>query len=319
MAKTVTIHVCALSNPRSSASAWAVRLSVDGHVREMVELAENTSSNCAVILAATRALDALKRPCNVEVISDATYLTEGMSLYIERWSAADFKQKDGSARANADAWRALERAARRHDIRWTWERQRNREVSQQQHSTLKQLLSTSCDKAPTTQPDFLAEGVSGVTSAKPAEAPAASGMAVVYSDGSCLGNPGAGGWAAHVLSNGKAVDVAGAEDNTTNNRMELMAAIQGILASNSTHVRLVTDSKYVIKGAMEWMEGWKRNGWRTSNKAPVKNADLWKMLDEAMQGRSIVMDWVKGHSGNEYNERVDTLARDQARKLAISA
>lgn len=132
----------------------------------------------------------------------------------------------------------------------------------------------------------------------------------IFTDGACRGNPGPGGWAAILRFKGREKALAGGEAHTTNNRMELMAAIQGLEALNRRcDVRLITDSQYVKKGVTEWLPSWKRKNWKTSAKAPVKNVDLWKRLDAAASRHSVSWTWVRGHSGHEENERVDALAR----------
>ena len=133
----------------------------------------------------------------------------------------------------------------------------------------------------------------------------------IFTDGSCLGNPGPGGWAALLRYKGKEKLVDGAEAQTTNNRMELMAAIAGLAElKRSTSVVLTTDSKYVKNGIESWLAGWKANGWRTSQKKPVKNQDLWEKLDVQVSRHCIEWRWVKGHSGHRENEIVDSAARD---------
>ena len=135
----------------------------------------------------------------------------------------------------------------------------------------------------------------------------------VHTDGACLGNPGPGGWAALLRYRGREREVAGGEELTTNNRMELMAAIMALetLAEPCTIV-LHTDSQYVRQGITEWMPNWLRRNWRTAGGAAVKNRDLWERLHAAAARHSIDWRWVKGHSGDPDNERVDQLARDQA-------
>lgn len=131
----------------------------------------------------------------------------------------------------------------------------------------------------------------------------------LFTDGACKGNPGPGGWGV-LLRYGKVEKpLFGGEANTTNNRMELMAAIAGLQAlKESCHVILTTDSEYVRKGITEWIDGWKRNGWRTAAKAPVKNADLWQQLDQEQARHQLEWRWVKGHSGHRENELADQLA-----------
>ena len=132
---------------------------------------------------------------------------------------------------------------------------------------------------------------------------------VIYTDGACKGNPGPGGWGAFLTVGGVEKELYGGEADTTNNRMELMAAIKGLQALNRPcEVILTTDSQYVMKGINEWMDNWKKRGWRTAKKEPVKNVDLWKELDLAIQGHTIEWVWVRGHTGDPGNERADDLA-----------
>jgi ribonuclease HI len=137
-----------------------------------------------------------------------------------------------------------------------------------------------------------------------------SNQVELYTDGACSGNPGPGGWGALLRYKTTEKELSGAEPDTTNNRMELMAAIEGLKAIKRTcHVTLYTDSKYVLQGVTEWIEGWKLRGWKTADKKPVKNQDLWMLLDEQVQRHHIKWEWVKGHAGHIENERVDELAR----------
>jgi ribonuclease HI len=133
---------------------------------------------------------------------------------------------------------------------------------------------------------------------------------VIYTDGACRGNPGPGGWGAVLISGAREREICGGELATTNNRMELMAAIQALEALNRPcEVELHTDSQYVKKGITEWLAGWKAKGWKTASKEPVKNDDLWKRLDAARGRHTVSWRWVKGHAGHELNERADGLAR----------
>jgi ribonuclease HI len=135
-------------------------------------------------------------------------------------------------------------------------------------------------------------------------------VVVIYTDGACSGNPGPGGWGAILSYNGIEKELKGGENPTTNNRMELMAAISALEAlKRPCTVELHTDSQYVRQGITGWIHGWKRNGWRTADKKPVKNEDLWRRLDEALARHQVDWRWVKGHAGDVMNERADALAR----------
>lgn len=131
----------------------------------------------------------------------------------------------------------------------------------------------------------------------------------VFTDGACKGNPGPGGWGVLLRYGDKEKEVYGGEKNTTNNRMELMAAIKGLTClSEACDVVLTTDSQYVRKGITEWIQNWKKNGWKNAAKKAVKNDDLWKQLDTAVQQHNVEWRWVKGHSGHRENEIADQLA-----------
>ena len=135
------------------------------------------------------------------------------------------------------------------------------------------------------------------------------GWVEAWTDGACRGNPGPGGWGVLLRYNGHEKELYGAEPETTNNRMELMAAITALEAlRRPSRVRLTTDSQYVRNGITQWMARWKRNGWRTADRKPVKNADLWRRLDEAASRHQVEWHWVRGHTGHPENERADALA-----------
>ena len=135
------------------------------------------------------------------------------------------------------------------------------------------------------------------------------GAVEIYSDGACRGNPGPGGWGVLLRYDGKEKELWGGEAATTNNRMELMAAIRALEAlKRPSRVRFYTDSLYVMKGISQWIRDWKRRGWRTAEKKPVKNEDLWRRLDELAATHDIEWHWVRGHAGHPENERADKLA-----------
>ena len=137
-----------------------------------------------------------------------------------------------------------------------------------------------------------------------------TGTVKIFTDGACSGNPGPGGWGAILRWNGTEKELKGGEPDTTNNRMELMAAIQALEALNrGVKADLYTDSTYVQKGISEWIHAWKKRGWKTAAKKPVKNEDLWRPLDDAIARHDVKWHWVKGHAGHAENERADELAR----------
>ena len=143
---------------------------------------------------------------------------------------------------------------------------------------------------------------------------------IIHTDGACSGNPGPGGWGAVLEWDGHEKELSGGEPETTNNRMELMAAIVALeTLKRPCRVRLVTDSTYVRDGVTKWIHAWKKNGWKTAAKKPVKNEDLWKRLDEATRRHTVEWEWVKGHAGHPENERADALAREAIKTLSGDA
>lgn len=142
----------------------------------------------------------------------------------------------------------------------------------------------------------------------------------IYTDGACRGNPGPGGWGALLRYGDHEKELSGSEPRTTNNRMELMAAIQALEhLKRPCRVDLTTDSQYVQKGISEWLAGWKRKGWKTAARKPVKNADLWQRLDAAVQRHEVRWHWVRGHSGHPENERADQLANQAIDRMTAEA
>ena len=148
----------------------------------------------------------------------------------------------------------------------------------------------------------------------------AANQVVIYADGACKGNPGRGGWGALLRAGTVEKEIFGGEANTTNNRMELRAVIEALTAlKRASDVIVYTDSSYVQKGISEWIHGWKRNGWRTADKKPVKNDDLWRVLDGLAQQHKVDWRWVKGHAGHPGNERADALANKGVETLGVAA
>jgi ribonuclease HI len=140
-------------------------------------------------------------------------------------------------------------------------------------------------------------------------------MIKIYTDGSCIGNPGNGGWAAIMIDDNNKKIISGSEKYTTNNRMELIAVIKALESVKKFQITIITDSKYVKNGIEVWIKKWKQNGWITSDKKPVKNKDLWLSLDKLEKKKRIKWEWVKGHSSNIYNNKADQIAREAANSI----
>ena len=148
----------------------------------------------------------------------------------------------------------------------------------------------------------------------------ANDRVTIHTDGACSGNPGPGGWGVILQWGGHTRELKGGETHTTNNRMELMAAIKALeTLKRSCDVDLHTDSEYLRQGITDWINGWKRNGWRTTARKPVKNSDLWQRLDAAVHRHTVHWHWVRGHSGHDLNERADELAREAIAEIRAGA
>ena len=143
-------------------------------------------------------------------------------------------------------------------------------------------------------------------------------MTKIYTDGSCIGNPGKGGWAAIILDNKKQKIISGSEPYTTNNRMELIAVIKALKNVKKKEITLITDSQYVKNGIEDWIFKWKKNGWMTAEKKPVKNKDLWLMLEKLSKSKKVKWEWVKGHSLDKLNNKVDEIARNEANNISYN-
>ncbi len=151
-----------------------------------------------------------------------------------------------------------------------------------------------------------------------APSPAVPARLEIFTDGACSGNPGPGGWGAILRFKGVEKELCGGEPGTTNNRMEMMAVIQALATlKRPCEIDLYTDSQYVQKGITEWVRGWKSRGWKTADKKPVKNEDLWRQLDEAAARHKIKWHWVRGHNGHPENERADALARQGLQEAKV--
>ena len=139
---------------------------------------------------------------------------------------------------------------------------------------------------------------------------------IIYTDGACIGNPGLGGWGAIIINQDNEKKISGGSQLTTNNRMEMQAVVEALkFIKTASSITLYTDSKYIINGISSWIYKWKKNNWTSSNKKPIKNIDLWIIIDSFTSKHTIEWKWIKGHSGDYYNEEVDKLARAEAEKF----
>ena len=312
----VTIYTDGVCLDGHGLGGWGVVMLAGDHVRELSGGEQGATANRMQLLAAIQALSALKRPCTVEIFTDATYVVEGMESYLSSWKSRGWKTASREPVKNDDLWRLLDEVASSHDIRWQWVKSGSHPLNRQAEGLATAAYQAILDQANQVAQARAEEAVSVRTEQRE---PIKSGrQVVIYTDGSCLGNPGPGGWATIIQGGGITTELTGNAKDTTNNRMELTAALEGIEGCDATVIRLVTDSRYVLDGLEKWLPNWQKNNWRTQSNSPVKNADLWRRMAMAIQGVELSFEWVKGHSGHPMNERCDMLAQEQARLIQAS-
>ena len=290
----VVIYTDGGADPNPGVGGWAAIIRPAGGPEQVLTGGEpQTTNNRMEITAALRALEALPGPAQVELHTDSQYLRKGITEWLPAWQRRGWKTAAGKPVLNEDLWRALWPLVQRHDIRWHWVAGHRGEPLNERADALARearLAISPVDEAAADRPRL-------------------------YLRAACRGNPGPGAWAA-VLEGPdggggqETRQFSGTEPRTTNNRMELMAAISALEALRKpTVITVVTDSAYVKNGLTGWIHGWKRNGWRTSDGKPVKNVELWQRLDAATARHKVEWRWIKGHAGHAENERADELAR----------
>jgi ribonuclease HI len=244
------------------------------------------------LIAAIEALSFLPPDCQVALSTNSLYLADGLFKWVPAWKRNGWLTKTGEPVKNAELWTRLDDLASARRLTATGERVEDPAVSTTPPKKAKSITRLA--------PLPLATFIGGVHLDDPIYA---------YTDGAASGNPGPGGWGAVVQQGELLAELNGGEKMSTNNRMELTAAIEALAClPDGANIVLTTDSQYVKGGITSWVAGWKRNGWQTSNKKEVKNQDLWMRLDELNGTRKVQWEWVKGHNGHPQNERADRLA-----------
>ena len=277
--------------------------------------AKETTNNRMELTAAIEALAFLPIGARILLTTDSQYVKNGIEAWINKWKVQGWKTSQKTDVKNADLWKRLDDYRNSRHVRWAWVKGH----ADNPYNNLADELAvratprkTMASDAADTIVDMPVISYSSTTRMGAEEFISKldkSFSVNAWTDGACSGNPGPGGWGV-VLQQGEiACELNGGEKRTTNNRMELMAAIIALetIPSDVT-VDLTTDSQYVRGGVTQWIAGWKRNGWKTKDKTDVKNQDLWRRLDAARSNRKVVWNWVKGHNGDEHNERADRLA-----------
>lgn len=255
----VTIYSDGGADPNPGIGGWAAILRYGDHEKVLSGNDPNTTNNRMELQAAISALRALKRPCTIEFHTDSEYLRKGITTWIEKWAAKNWRLKGGKPVSNADLWQELWALVQQHDINWHW-------VKGHAGNRLNERVDDLARQArlkitPTTEPD--------------------ENIPRLYARASCKGNPGPGGWGV-VLERGDDTEQAsGSALNTTNNRMEVTAVIEALLMlPPDSPAQLFTTSDYVYQGITQWIHGWRRRNWQKKDGQPIANADLWQALDQ---------------------------------------
>lgn len=260
MLDEVTIYSDGGADPNPGIGGWAALLRFGEREKELSGGEPRTTNNRMELQAAISALAALKRPCRVEFHTDSQYVRRGITEGVEKWAAAGWKTKGGRAVPNADLWQELRKLVARHEINWHWVRGHAGNPDNERVDRLAR------------------EARLAITPRVELEA----GVPRLYLRVSCKGNPGPGVWAVSLEQDGEWDTFAGSVKTTTNNRLELTAALEGLrLIPEGNRVQIFTTSDYLFQGATQWVDGWRKRGWQKKDGTPVANADLWRALAEA--------------------------------------
>jgi ribonuclease HI len=285
----VVIYSDGGSDPNPGIGGWAAVLKYGQHEKVLTGNDPDTTNNRMELQAAISALEALKRPSSIEFHTDSQYLRQGITEYIEKWAANDWKLKGGKPVSNADLWQRLWPLVKKHEIQWHWVKGHAGDPMNERVDQL--ARQARLEITPAAQVDDNAPKL--------------------FLRASCKGNPGPGGWGVVLDEAGETEQISGSEPKTTNNRMEIQAAIEGLLLLPAgSNVQLFTTSDYVFQGATKWIQGWRRRQWLKRDGKPVANGDLWQALDQLMTNYHIRWINAKGK---------DLQGLEEAGKLAVNA
>jgi ribonuclease HI len=266
MADKVTIYSDGGSDPNPGIGGWAALLRYGRHEKVLSGNDPSSTNNRMELTAAIRALEALKRPSTIEFHTDSEYLRKGITEWIEVWAAKEWKTKGGKRVSNVDLWQRLWPLVKRHDIDWHW-------VKGHAGDPLNERVDALARQArlEITPSEQISDNIPRI-----------------YLRSSCKGNPGPGGWGVVLVRGDETEQNSGGQKQTTNNRMEVTAAIEGILMlPPGSDVQVFTTSDYLYQGATRWIHGWRRRKWHKRDGKPVANADLWQALDKLQEGYAI--------------------------------
>jgi ribonuclease HI len=266
MAEKVIIYSDGGSDPNPGIGGWAALLRYGRHEKVLSGNDPSSTNNRMELTAAIMALGALKRPSTVEFHTDSEYLRKGITEWIDAWAAKDWKTKGGKEVSNIDLWQRLWSSVKQHDIEWHWVKAHAGDPLNERVDALARQARLEITPSEKISDD----------------------IPRIYLRSSCKGNPGPGGWGV-VLEKGEEIEQnSGGHEQTTNNRMEVTAAIEGILMlPRGSDVQVFTTSDYLYQGATRWIHGWRRRNWHKRDGKPVANADLWQALDKLQEGYAI--------------------------------
>jgi len=285
----VTIYSDGGADPNPGIGGWAAVLRYGEHEKVLSGNEPHATNNRMELQAAISALQTLDRPSQIEFHTDSEYLRRGITEWIDNWAARGWLHKDGRPVANADLWQTLSSLVRQHDIEWRWVKGHAGDPLNERVDQLARQARLEITPA----------------------ADLADDVPRLYLRASCRGNPGPGGWGVVLERDDETEQLSGAAVATTNNRMELTAAIEGLqLLPPGSAVQLFTTSDYLYQGATRWIHGWRRRGWQKRGGQPVANADLWQALDRLMEAYTI--QWVNAKGQKD-------LALADAGQLAAAA
>lgn len=289
MTEEVTIYSDGGSDPNPGIGGWAAILQYGQHERVLTGNDPDTTNNRMELTAAVRALERLKRPCHINFYTDSQYLRRGITEWIEGWAAKGWKSKSGKPIQNVDLWQALWPLVKRHTIEWHWVKGHAGNVMNERVDLLARQARLDI-----TPEESLPDDVPRL-----------------YLRGSCKGNPGRGAWGAVLEEDGETEQLSGTAVETTNNRMELTAAIEGLLLLPAgSAVQIFTTSDYLYQGITKWIVGWRKRNWKKRDDKPVANADLWQALDSLLEQYSVK--WI-----NAKGQQLEGL--EEAGKVAADA
>jgi ribonuclease HI len=313
MSQVITIHTDGACKGNPGPGGWGVILQTNGAEKELFGGEHDTTNNRMEMTAVIQALQALSRPCAVELYTDSEYVIKGSSEWLPAWKKRNWRTAKKEPVKNADLWKLIDEQLGRHDVVFHWVRGHSGHALNERADALANKGVASLKKDGASRPALIERAPApdvgqGTLEFNPVITVQPSIR--IYADGSSRKTK-AGGWGVVIINHGVETEMSGWSFDTTNNRMELEGPIQALQAlpvGRSAHI--TTDSEYVQKGIEEWIKDWRKRGWRTSSNKPVKNVDLWVKLETLCAERKVSWAWVKGHSGDHYNERADGLAQE---------